>query len=253
MSTPLAVFGPGILIAQRTDITLPSPINVGYVQEFSLEVAGTTKQLFGQKQFPLVSARSTVKVTGKMKNAVVSGIAMNAMFYGETAFATGGWSWNIDSTYSVPATTAYTVTVGSSTSFEADLGVKYAASGLPFQRVTTGTEAAGQYSRTANVYNFAAADASAALKITWAQVAASGQSLIVTNKDIGTTPTFQLDYYTNLNQPTSKPYVVRVYAAVASKHSQQFKLEDFMMPEFEFDLFANSSDQVYAMMFPEVS
>ena len=253
MSVPFAAFGPGILIAQRTDITTPAPINVGYVQEFSIELAGNTKMLYGQKQFPLVAARSTIKATGKFKNATVSGLAMNALFYGESALSTGGLAWNIDSTYSVPATTAYTINVGSSTTFEADLGVKYSTSGLPLQRVAGGSEATGKYSVSGNVYSFAAGDASAALKITYTNTNAAGQNLIVTNKSIGITPTFQLDYYTNLNQPTSKPFIVRLYSAIAAKHVMQFKLEDYMIPEFDYELFANGSDQVFACYFPEVS
>ena len=256
MSTPLAVFGPGILIAQRTDITIPSPVNVGFVQEFSIEAAGTTKALYGQKQFPLVGARSTIKVTGKFKNATVSGLAMNALFYGESAgLTTGGIGWTIDSTITT-STTSTALQVGSSTSFDADLGVKYSTSGLPLQRVSTGLEAAGKYSITAGspgLYNFAVADEGIAMKFTYTSIVATGSSLIVTNKNIGSTPTFQLDYYTNLNQPTSKPFIVRLYQAIASKNVMQFKLEDFMIPEFDYELFANASDQVYDMIFPEVS
>lgn len=253
MSVPFAAFGPGILIAQRTDITTPSPVNVGYAQEFSLELAGTTKQLFGQKQYPLVAARGTIKSTGKFKAAVISGLAWNALMFGETAFSTGTLPWTIDSTFSVPATTAFAVTASSSLTYSADLGVKYAVGGLPFQRVAPGSEATGKYSVTGNIYSFAAGDASAAIKITYSTISAVGQSLIVTNQSIGFTPTFQLDYYTNLNQPTSKPLVITVYSAVMSKEGLAFKLEDFAMPEFEFDLFANSSDQVMRFGFPEVS
>lgn len=253
MSVPFAAFGPGILIAQRTDITTPSPINVGYAQEFSIELAGTTKQLFGQKQYPLVAARGTIKATGKFKAAVISGLAWNAIMFGETAFSTGTLPWTIDSTFSVPGSSAFTVTASSSLTFSADLGVKYAATGLPFQRVAGGSEATGKYSVSSNVYTFASGDASAALKITYTTISATGQSLIVTNQSIGFTPTFQLDYYTNLNQPTSKPLVVTIFAGVMSKEGLAFKLEDFAMPEFEFDLFANATDQVLRFGFPEIS
>lgn len=258
MATPFAAFGPGILIATRTDIANPTPVNVGYAQEFSLEAAGTIKQLYGQKQFPLVAARGTIKATGKFKSAVISGLAWNAMMYGETAFATGGFQWNVDSTFSVPAGSSYIITAGTSTSFDADLGVKYSTSGLPLQRVSTGLEATGFYSigvsgGLPNVYTFAAGDANKALKITYTTLTASGQSLIVTNKMIGTTPTFQLDYYTSLNQPTAKPFAVRVYGNVMEKHALGFKLEDFVIPEFDFSLFADVQDRVYDFVFPEVS
>jgi len=267
MATPLAVFGPGILILTRTDITPGAPINVGFVQEFSIEAAATTKQLYGQKQFPIAAARGTVKLTGKFKSAVVSGYAMNAAFYGQSAFSStgSGVAWNIGSTFTT-STTSSSVQVGSSLTFDADLGITYAASGLPLQRVSTGSEAAGKYSVTGGgiqgtatgLYNFGGSDggpggAATALKITYTSLTAAGQSLIVTNQMIGTTPTFQLDYYTNFNQPTSKPFVVRIFQGVASKHAMMFKLEDYMIPEFDVDMFANASDQVFTAVFPEFS
>ena len=256
MSTPLAVFGPGILIAQRTDITPGAPINVGYVQEFSIETAGTTKQLYGQEQFPLVAARSTIKATGKFKAATVSGFAMNTLFYG-LSMTSGGLSWNIGSTFSI-STTSSALLVGSSLTFNADLGVTYAVSGLPFQRVSTGAETTGAYSVGAtgtqvNQYNFASADEGSAIKVTYTSTTATGQSLIITNQLIGNSPTFQLDYYTNLNQPASKPFAVRLYACIADKHTLQFKLEDYMIPEWDFSLFANNAGQVFDAIFPEVS
>jgi hypothetical protein len=133
--------------------------------------------------------------------------------------------------------------------------VKYSTGG-PLQRVSTGLEAAGKYSITGGspgLYNFAVADEGVAIKATYTSTVLTGSSLIVTNKNIGTTPTFQLDYYTNLNQPTAKPFIVRLYSAIAAKHTMQFKLEDFMIPEFDYELFANAADQVYDMIFPEVS
>src|SRR5258707_8219939 len=99
MSTPLAVFGPGILIASRTDITIPSPVNVGFAQEFSIEAAGTIKQLFGQNQWPLAVARGTIKGTGKFKSAEVSGPAWYAGFYGNPLSTTSQIAWNVGSTF----------------------------------------------------------------------------------------------------------------------------------------------------------
>src|SRR6266702_6924946 len=156
MAPPLAVFGPGILIVTRTDITPGAPINVGFVQEFSLEAAGTTKQLYGQKQFPLASARGTIKATGKFKSAVISGLAWNTAFYGLTMSTASVLAWTIDSTFTT-STTSSTVIVSSSLSYDADLGVKYSTTGLPLQRVATGSEATGKYSvggTVPNQYNF---------------------------------------------------------------------------------------------------
>ena len=261
MASPIAVFGPGILIMTRTDLTPGVAINVGDVQEFSIEAAGTTKQLYGQYQVPLVAARGTIKLTGKFKSALVSGIAVNSLFWGGTLSTTANvLAWNIDSTYTT-STTATTLQVGSSLTFDADLGIKYAANGLPLQRVSTGLEATGKYSvtgggiqgTTTGLYNFAAGDQGVAIKVTYTNTGAAGQSLLMTNQLIGTTPTFQLDYYTNLNQPAAKPFIVRVYQSIADKESLAFKLEDFMIPEWDFSMFANSAGQVFNRVWPEVS
>jgi hypothetical protein len=268
MSTPLAVFGPGILIVQRTDIAIPSPVNIGYAQEFSLEAAGTIKELYGQYQWPLAVARGTIKGTGKVKAAVLSGLAWAAAFYGGSgASTTGQVAWNVGSTYSL-STAATSLQVGSSLTFDADLGITYGAStvnapGLPFQRVSTGNEALGKYSITTGspgLYNFSAADttsinagATNPIKVTYTNTTSTGQSLLVANQLIGSTPTFQLDYYTNLNQPTSKPFAVRVYQCVSSKHMIPFKLEDFGIPEFDLSFFANASGNVFNAVFPEIS
>lgn len=256
MSVPFAAFGPGILIVTRTDLTTPVAINVGFAQELTIDFAGTTKQLYGQKQFPLVAARGTIKATGKWKAAVISGIAWNNAFYGGT-FSTGGINWNIDSTFTT-STSVATVQIGSSLTFEADLGVKYAASNLPLQRVTTGSEVVGKYSvasTSPGLYTFAGTDITTPtnIKATFTNTTATGQSLIVTNQSIGFTPAFQLDYYTSLSQPTARAFAVRLYACVGGKHSLGFKLEDFLMPEFDFDLFADASDRVIDYCFPEIS
>jgi hypothetical protein len=256
MATPIALFGPGILIATRTDITPGTPINIGDVQEFSIESAGTTKQLYGQYQLPLVAARGTIKMTGKFKGALVSGIALNSLFWGGSYSTTSGViNWNIDSTFTLSTTSSGPLQIGSSLTFDADLGVRYSTTNLPLQRVSTGLEVAGKYSVTAanaGQYNFAAADEGANLKITYSNTGGTGASYLMTNALIGTTPTFQLDYYTSLNQPGSKPFVVRLYECITDKEMLAFKLEDFMIPEWDFSLFANAAGQIFNRVWPEV-
>lgn len=257
MSTPLAAFGPGIAICRRTDIVNGVAVNVGFAQELSLELAGTVKELYGQKQYPIVAARGTIKATGKLKAATLSGLAWNNLFFGQ-GFTTGGLLWNIDESGVIP-TTPFTITVTNAATFDADLGVKYATTGLPLQRVTAGSEAVGKYSVTESgaskgKYVFSTSDAALTVLLTYTSTIAGGQQMIVTNQLIGSTPTFQLDYYTNLNQPTTKPFIVRVYVCVGSKIIPLMgKLEDYTQPEVDFSFYANASDQVMNLVFPEVS
>lgn len=256
MSAPFAAFGPGILVVRRTDIANGPAVNIGYAQTLSLDTVATNKELYGQNKFPLVVAQGTIKVTGKITSAVLSGLAWNNVFYGQ-AFTGGGFVWNIDEAQAVPAT-PFTITVTNAGTFDADLGVKYSATGIPLQRVTAGSEVLGKYSVTetgANKgkYVFAAAETLAAVLITYSTTTAAGQSMIVLNQQIGATPTFQLDYYTNLNQPTSKPFAIRLFACVGSKFALATKLEDFVMPDIEFSSFADNANRVYEYVFPEVS
>lgn len=102
-SVPLAVFGPGSLYVTRNDIPNQTPVNIGYAQEFSYDESAESKELYGQNQYPLVIARGTIKATGKMKAATVSGLALNAVFNGQT-FQTGQLLMAQQEPHAVPAT-----------------------------------------------------------------------------------------------------------------------------------------------------
>ncbi len=245
-----ATFGPGILIVTRTDLTNQTPINIGYAQELSLDVKGTTKQLYGQNQFPLVSARGTIKASGKFVAAEISAFAWNSFFYGMSAFIAGGYAWQVNEQHVVPAGGTFTVTAGGS--FDADLGVLYGATGLPALKGSVAPGANSYQQTTGGVYILNTADVGKTVGITYSASTAVGQSLLITNQPIGTTPTFQLDYYTNLNQPTSTPFAVRVFSCVAGGHTMGFKLEDFMMPNFDFDFFALPNGNVMDYVFPQI-
>lgn len=251
MSTPLAAFGPGIVIVTRTDTATPFPVNIGYSNEFSLDISGSTKELFGQNQFPLVAARGTVKVTGKIKSAALSGLAWNATFFGQS-FTAGRDSYFFNEAHTV---SALTQVVNNITGGITDLGLTYVSSGLPLQRVATAT-VPGTYSvvQSTGTYTFVAAD-EVAINFNYSNfsAASSGQQLQVTNQLIGANPTFQLDYWTNLNQPATKPFAVRVFGCVADKITLAAKLEDYIMPEFDFSVFANAAGQVFNIDFPEIS
>lgn len=244
----LRAFGPGIAYVTRTDIANGTPINIGKAQSFSLEFKGNIKELYGQEQLPLDAARGTVKVSGKMTAALLSGAAWNAAFFGQS-FQAGGFKWNVGEAASVPGTSPYTVTVANSADFDADLGVIYAATSLPFTKVAS-NPAQGEYSVAAGVYTFAAADEGVQVKITYTSTVMTGQKLIITNQLLGTAPTFQLDYYTSRN---SSPFVLRMNECQADSLSLASKLEDFIMPEFAFECFVDASDTLGTLVFPEVS
>jgi hypothetical protein len=226
-------------------------MNIGYCQSFSLDETGETKQLYGQNQYPLAAARGTIKATGKAVAAEVSGIALNSVFHGDS-FATGMIIPNWATAHPIPGSGPYTITITppGPLTFDQDLGVVYATTGLPFQRVSSLT-AVGQYTNTGGLYTFFSGDAAAAVLISYTTAGGtSGQTLTITNKLIGTAPIFQIDYATTLE---GNAYYLRIFQCVANKLSQSFKITDFMLPEIDFDIFANTSGNVYTASYPNVS
>lgn len=246
-----AVFGPGALFITRTDGAGPyTPVNIGYIQEFSYDEAGEEKELYGQNQYPLVTARGTIKATGKAKAAEISGIALNAAMWGGT-FSAGQLIGVLNESHTIPSTPfQVTITPPSSGVFDTDLGVLNSTTGLPLTKVTSGPTT-GQYSESAAVYTFAAADTGNTVLINYAYtLTTGGQTLVVTNQPIGANTTFQLDYFSELNN--GNPYYARFFACVATKLTRAHKLTDFMMPEIDFSFYANAAGKVYETSFPQV-
>ena len=252
MTTPFDAFGPGVIIVTRTDVANSTPYNIGYSQEFSVDFAGNIKELYGQNQLPIDAARGTVKVTGKIKSAVLSGFAWNTVFFGNS-FSTGTITWNQGEAHTVTAGVLSPAALTNAATFEADLGVVYGAGattpGTPLQKVAS-APAVGQYTVTGAVYAFAAGETNPVLISYTSTVAASGQTLTISNNLLGTSPNFQLDYYTSRS---GSAFVVRYYQAQAAKITIAAKLEDFMMPEFEVHMFANAAGNLGKLYFPEKS
>ena len=252
---PQGIFGPGILWVTRTDAGDPTPINVGYCNEFSTDMSFDHKELFGQNQFPLLVARSTAKATGKIKAAALSGRALNNMILGGTW--TAGTQYDTITTVAkaIPATpftitastteTATTTLIPNSGTFNQDLGVVNSANGQAFTLVTTGTPTAGQYKVTAGAYLFASADNVSGISVyisyAYSYTTAAGQYQITANSLIGTTPTLQLDYKSILYGST---YYLRIFNAICTKWGMAHKLSDYAMPEYDFSFFQNAAGNI---------
>lgn len=242
-------FGSGVLLGMRTDIANATPVNFGLVQEVQLDLQFTAKELYGQYQFPVAIARGQGKASGKAKMAQVSGLAFNNLFFGGT-LASGQLATSFGEAGTVPASSPYTVTVANAANWQDDYGVVYAATGLPLTKVAS-APAAGQYSVAAGVYTLNAADAGKALLISYTYtVSASGQEVTLANPLMGTTPTFQAQLYTSFQ---GKPCNVKLFNCVSSKLSFATKIEDFTIPELDFDIFANAAGNVLQWSFADVS
>ena len=245
-------FGSGVLLGQRTDIANATPINFGLIQEVSLDLGFDTKMLYGQNQFPVAIARGKGKVTGKAKMAKISGIAFASLFFGLTLSAGQLATAFGEGPSAVPAS-PFQITVVNGATWVDDYGVVNAATGLPLQRVASGP-VAGQYAVAAGgIYTFSSADhtSGVAVLISYTYtVSGSGQQLTLPNNLLGTTPTFQAQLYTTFQ---GLPLNVKLLNCVSGKLALATKLDDFVIPELDFDCFANAAGNVLQMSFAEAS
>jgi hypothetical protein len=237
-------FGSGAVWGERTDVTGSGigPRQFGVLQDIQIDFDWTDKELFGQLQFPVAIARGQGKITGKAKFAQILGLLYSDIFFGVTP-ATGQFAVSQLEAANAPAVTPYTVTVANATNYNDDLGVAYASSGKRFNRVTT-PSAAGQYSvnLASGVYTFSAADASAALLISYTyNTTTSGSRLAITNQVMGTTPTFKATFYSTYG---GNGMALRLNACTANKLSLPTKVDTWTISELDFSAFADASGTI---------
>ncbi len=242
-------FGSGVLLGTRTDGGNITPVNFGLVQDVTIEENATIKELMGQFQRPVAIARGTIKTTGKAKVARISGLAFANLFYGVTP-QLGQLATSFAEAGTVAATSPFTYTVGNAATFVDDDGVLYATTGLPLTKVPS-SPAAGQYSVSAGVYTFNSSDAGKNVLASYTYtVSGTGQKFTVANQLLGTTPTFQALFYTTFQ---GQAISLKLNNCTSNKLSFQTKLEDFVLPEFDFSCFADSAGNVMTWSFAEAS
>lgn len=237
-NTSLA-FGSGVLIGT----TSAGPLQFGTLQDVSVDFSFSVKSLMGQYQFPVAVARGAGKISGKAKFANIDGPILNTIFFGNTP-ATGQTLWSYNEGATVGAASPYTATVANAANFDANLGVAYASSGLQLAPVAS-SPAAGQYSVASGVYTFSSADAGKAVLITYSYTqSVAGSKAVISNKLMGVAPTFQIDFYQTNPNVAGAQWSLRLYSCISSKLSMGSKLEDFTIPEMDFEAFANASNNI---------
>ena len=239
------VFGSGVLWGTPTAdafgnaIVNPTPIQFGVAQDVSLDVSFDTKMLYGQLQLPVAIGRGKGKIGLKFKFAQVNGATLNSLFFGQTLVS--GILNDVYDVTGVAISTTVTPTVPNSGTWTNDLGVRN-ASGLPMTRVAS-APSTGQYSVTAGVYTFAAADAGliAFISYQYTATSATAKKSALINLPMGTPPTFRTDIYMPFN---GKSMIWTLNNCVASKLSLATKIDDFTIPELDADVFADGAGNI---------
>lgn len=227
--------------AQGNAISNPTPIQIGAMQEMSLDFSGDLKELYGSKQFALAVARGKVKTTGKFKGAQIHGAALNSLFFGTGVTAGTMHAVNADAVGALIPSTPYTITPTppNSGTFVDDLGV-LDSNAVPMTRVAS-APATGQYSMSAGVYTFAAADTGKKVFINYrySYTAAAAKRITLTNVAMGQAPSFKGYMQTTFQ---GKRALVILESVVSTKlQLLATKLDDFSVPSVDFSASADSS------------
>lgn len=246
------MFGSGYLYGFRTDVSNPTPIQFGAFQEVGLDFAFTVKELMGQYQFPIDVARAGGKITGKAKNARLQARQLNDLFFNQTLVVGQKVSIIAEGPTAIPAT-PFQITVAQGATFVEDLGVVNSSTGIPFVRVAA-APTAGQYTVSAGgVYLFASADNVSAIAVlinyTYT-IAGAGQKFTIANKTMGDAPIWKAVLFGTYR---SLKVQVELNACIATKLTMATKLEDYMIPEFDFSAFADASNNLGAVSIQETS
>lgn len=238
-------FGSGVLIGTRTDLAVPTPRMFGILQEASVEFSFSNKQLMGQYQFPVATARGAGKISGKAKFANINADMLNDLFFQSTTAA----NEKRIAVNEAGTPTTNTLTVANSATFLSDQGVYNTITGRFMTRVASGPTT-GQYSVSAGVYTFAAADSNPPVLVTYEYsfTTTVGKILTIGNPLLGIHPTFSLLLAQTYN---GRQMNLKLNACTSSKLSLATKLEDFLIPDFDFEAYADVSNTIGQISFSE--
>jgi hypothetical protein len=238
-------FGSGLMFGTRTDISNATPIQFGTLQDISLDFSFSNKDLMGQYQMPVATARGAAKLTGKAKFARIDPQAFADIFFGQARTLNTSDEISNGEAATIPASSPYTVTAINAATYLDDLGVTYAATGLSLTRVAS-SPTTGQYTVASGVYTFASGDEGAAVQLNYIYTASSGSKLVLTNQLMGQGPTFKLRLFNTYN---SRNAIYEFNQAMSTKLSLDFKNEDWTIPELDFSLFTDASNTLGTISF----
>jgi hypothetical protein len=239
------IFGIGALWGQRSDVPGIGPDQFAVLQDNSVDFAFEVKELYSQLGYPIDIARGKGKITGKAKVARVFAALYADIFFGE-AVASGEDNVSENELHTLSSSNVGSIAVTNGTSFVADLGVYYSATGNKRFSYVTGTPGSGQYSvGTANQYIFATADAGSVVAISYVYTDSNGHTVTINNEFMGFTPTFIATFYQSRStQGSSGQLTLRLNECVSSHLTIPSRIDDYAIQDFDWQAFSSGTNIV---------
>jgi hypothetical protein len=234
-------FGSGVLYGRNTTAN-STPVRFGGMQGVTLDFAFSIKELYGQYQFPIALGRGVGKITGKSTWAQFNAEAFNSIFFGQSTPATGEYKTAVAEQATVTANIV-TASHNGAGVFFADYGVVLASDGSVYTKVAS-APVGQQYTcnETTGVYTFNTSQNNSVVQVSYVwKDAANGKLITISNQLLGNAPEFSA-VFTETFQGKQMTFVLN--KCMSNKLAMASKLEDFMIPEFDFSAFADSSQTI---------
>jgi hypothetical protein len=227
---------------KRTDIANAQPALLGTLQDISVDFDRKIEALLGQYNVAIALGGGELKISGNAKFARFQATQFNNLFLGQTLTA-GSMLEMTTGEPVTPASGAFTVVNGST--FVEDLGLFYAATGVPLTPVSS-SPIAGQYVAGAadtGTYTTATADNGTAMICYYSYTSSSGNKIVAANQLMGAMPSFALYMKQSFDYlGTAKDLTLKLNACSSSKISLAFSNQKFAVPEFDFQAQADASN-----------
>lgn len=236
------IFGIGALWGTRSDVASVGPDQFAVLQDNSIDFSFEVKELYSQLGYPIDIARGKGKITGKAKAARVFANLYADIFFGDAAVS-GEDNVAENEGHTLASST---LTVSNATSFVADLGVYYTSQGNTRFQYVTGAPTIGQYSTGVNgIYTFFTGDIGASIAVSYVYTDLNGKTITINNHFMGYTPTFLGTFYQQRNtQGATGQLTLRLNECVSSHLTIPSKIDDYAIPDFDFQAFSNSSQVI---------
>lgn len=241
------IFGSGTAIAKPYGAHAagnPTPMQLGDLQETSIDIQTGQKELMGKNQYPLAIARTGGKVSIKIKLPNHNAKLWNDIFFGGTV-AGGQQIGIIDESHAASA--SITIDPPGPGVFVSDCGVRNGVTGVQLDKVAS-SPTLGQYSvnESTGVYTFNASDTSDAKLISYTYSVTGGKRVGIDNLPMGHMPIIDLKIINAQfsNTDGSVNCFIHFPAVIAAKMSLPFKNEDFLVNDIELGAFADAAGKV---------
>ena len=236
-------FGTGIVSIIPAG-TNPTPANIGILQDVSVDISYSEKELRGAFQFAVDVARAGAKIAAKAKSGQFNA-ALLANFLTGASNSVGSKIGIANESGTIP-TTPFQITVANGATFYEDLGVFDTTTGLWMVRGATATGTGVYAVNTATgVYTFHTSDSTHGVQISYSYTAAAvGRTVAMTNQLMGSATTFTLTLF---NTYKGKSSGIRLWAVTSTKLSMALKNEDHTLTDIDFTAQADSSGRVIDM------